>query len=59
MFKQETKKKVGFYCEPTKWENFKRVAKLNESDANKTLRILIDKYLSENSQLVMKLNMKE
>ena len=55
---QGNKKKVGFYCEPEKWENFKKVAKLNNSDANKTLRILIDSYLSKNSQLVMQLNMK-
>ena len=56
MITQEKKKKVGFYCDPIKWENFKLVTKLNESDANKTLRILIDKYLKDNIDLVNKIN---
>ncbi len=58
MFKKEDLKKVGFNVEPTKWENFKAIAKLNQSDSNKELRKFIDKYLSENSQLVMKIRNK-
>ena len=58
MFEREKLKKVNFNVEPSKWEQFKKVAKHNQSDSNKQLRIFIDKYLSENSQLVMQLNMK-
>lgn len=54
MFKQGNKKKVGFWCEPEQWDKFKIICKLNESDANKTLRIMIDDYISKNSQLSFK-----
>lgn len=54
MMMQGNKKKVGFWCEPDQWEKFKIIAKLNESDANKTLRIMIDDYISKNSQLSFK-----
>ena len=54
MFKQGNKKKVGFWCEPDQWDKFKIICKLNESDANKTLRIMIDDYISKNSQLSLK-----
>jgi hypothetical protein len=54
---QGNKKKVGFYCEPDKWESFKKLTKAKNSDANKTLRILIDEYLSKNSQLLSQLNL--
>jgi hypothetical protein len=59
MFVREKLKKVNFNVEPTKWEQFKKIAKYNQSDSNKELRKFIDHYLSENSQLGMKLNMKE
>lgn len=58
MFEREKLKKVNFNVEPTKWEQFKIVAKHNQSDSNKELRKFIDQYLSENSQLIMQLNMK-
>lgn len=54
MFKREELKKVGFNVEPSKWEDFKKVAKLNQSDTNKELRKFIDQYLAENKQLTIK-----
>jgi len=54
MFKREELKKVGFNVEPSKWEDFKKVAKLNQSDANKELRKFIDQYLADNKQLTIK-----
>ena len=59
MFERETLKRVNFNVEPTKWEQFKKVAKYNQSDSNKELRKFIDQYLADNSQLVMKLNTKK
>ena len=59
MFKKEDLKKVGFNAEPTKWEDFKAIAKLNQSDSNKELRKFIDKYLAENSQLTIKIRNKK
>jgi hypothetical protein len=55
MFEQEKMKKVGFNVEPSKWEKFKRVAKLNQSDTNKELRKFIDRYLAENAQMALKI----
>ncbi len=55
MFEKEDLKKVGFNAEPKKWEDFKAIAKLNQSDSNKELRKFIDRYLSENSQLTIKI----
>ena len=55
MFKREDLKKVGFNVEPSKWQDFKKIAKLNQSDTNKEIRKFIDRYLSENKQLVMKI----
>ena len=55
MFEREKLKKVNFNVEPSKWEDFKKIAKLNQSDSNKEIRKAIDKYLSENSQLVLKI----
>jgi hypothetical protein len=54
MFKREELKKVGFNVEPSKWEDFKKVAKLNQSDTNKELRKFIDQYLADNKQLTIK-----
>ncbi len=54
MFTREALKRVGFNAEPSKWEDFKRVAKLNQSDTNKELRKFIDQYLADNKQLVIK-----
>lgn len=47
-------KKVGFNVESSKWEDFKIIAKINQSDSNKELRKFIDKYLSKNKQQVIK-----
>lgn len=55
MFKREDFKKVGFNVEPSKWEDFKKVAKLNQSDTNKELRKFIDQYLADNKQLTIKI----
>ena len=54
MFEKEILKKVGFNVEPTKWEDFKAIAKLNQSDSNKELRKFIDSYLADNRQLTIK-----
>ena len=48
------RKKVGFNIDVDKWERFKKVAKFNNSDTNKELRKFIDKYLSENTQVIFK-----
>lgn len=58
MLKKENYKRATINVEPTKWELFKKVAKYNQSDANKELRKYIDKYLEANKQLVMSLNLK-
>jgi len=58
VFSEDEMKKVGFNVEVTKWENFKKIAKLNQSDANKELRKFIDSYLTQNAQLAIKLNQK-
>ena len=50
MIAKEKMKKVNFNVHPSKWENFKKIAKGNHSDANKELRKFIDKYLKENAQ---------
>ena len=55
MFEKEILKKVGFNVEPTKWEDFKTIAKLNQSDSNKELRKFIDSYLADNRQLTIKI----
>ena len=59
MFEKEELKKVGFNVEPSKWEDFKAIAKLNQSDSNKELRKFIDNYLSENRQLTIKIRNKK
>ena len=53
MNKKPEHKRVNFNVDPEKWERFKKVAKLKNSDANKELRKFIDKYLSENGQLAL------
>lgn len=50
---QNKNKRVNFNVDPQKWERFKKVSKLKNSDANKELRKFIDKFLSENSQLAL------
>jgi hypothetical protein len=58
VFEQGEMKKAGFNVEIEKWEKFKQVARANNSDTNKEIRKFIDRYLSENSQLALKLNKK-
>ena len=48
-------KVVNIRVDEEKWERFKQVAKLNESDASKEIRKFINRYLSENSQLALKI----
>ena len=55
MFERESLKRVNFNVEPTKWEDFKVIAKLNQSDSNKELRKFIDSYLADNRQLTIKI----
>ena len=54
MFERENLKRVNFNVEPSKWEDFKVIAKLNQSDSNKELRKFIDSYLADNRQLTIK-----
>lgn len=58
MFEQEKRKKVGFFIEPSKWERFKQVARLNNSDTSKELRKFVDRYLSEHAQLTLNTRLK-
>jgi hypothetical protein len=44
-------KKANITVEPRKWERFKRLCKLKNSDASKQIRQWIDQYLVENQQL--------
>ena len=55
MFEREYLKRVNYNVEPTKWEDFKVIAKLNQSDSNKELRKFIDSYLADNRQLTIKI----
>jgi len=48
-------KLVNIRVDEQKWERFKKIAKLNESDASKELRKFINKYLSENIELDVKI----
>ena len=50
----EKQKRTSFNIEPSKWEDFKKVAKLKQSDANKELRKFVDKYLKENKDILLK-----
>ena len=36
-----------FYINPKKWDKFKTKAKLNNSDASKEIRNMIDKYIKK------------
>lgn len=58
MFEKEKLKKVNINVEPSKWEDFKAIAKINQSDASKELRKFIDKYLEENRQLQIRVRSK-
>ena len=42
-------KVVNIRVDGDKWEEFKKIAKLNESDASKEVRKFINKYLKDNS----------
>ena len=48
-------KVVNIRIDDVKWERFKKIAKLNESDASKEVRKFVNKYLSDNAQLDLKL----
>ena len=47
----EEMKKAGFNVELKKWNEFKKVAKENNSDTNKELRKFVEKYLEENKKV--------
>lgn len=46
----EGMKKVGFNIDPNDWEEFKKLAKQNNSDTNKELRKFIKDYIEENKK---------
>jgi len=48
-------KVVNIRIDSDKWEKFKKIAKLNESDASKEVRKFVNRYLSDNAQLDLKL----
>ena len=48
------KMKITMSMDKTDWERFKKIAKLNDSDASEEVRKFIKKYLSENAQLDLK-----
>lgn len=47
--------KANFPVDREKWDRFKKIAKLNNSDAAKELRKAVDTYLAENHQLALKI----
>jgi len=47
---------VNVRVDDQKWQRFKEIAKLNESDASKEIRKFINKYLAENAQLSIKIS---
>jgi len=55
MLEKPVMKKATINVEAQKWEDFKKIAKLNQSDSNKEIRKFIDEYLSKNAQLTMKI----
>ena len=54
----EEMKRVNIYVEPSKWERFKKIAKVKHSDASKEIRKMIDAYLAENHQLFLEIEAK-
>lgn len=46
----EGMKKVGFNIDANDWEEFKKLAKQNNSDTNKELRKFIKDYIEENKK---------
>jgi hypothetical protein len=47
-------KKANIIVEFDKWEQFKKLTKLKQSDASKEIRKFIDKWLAKNVQLESK-----
>ena len=47
-------KKANIIVEFDKWEQFKKLTKLKQSDASKELRKFIDKWLEKNAKLKSK-----
>jgi len=45
--------KANITVDKAKWERFKKLTKINNSDASKEIRKLIDRYLKEYSQLTL------
>jgi len=39
----------------SKWNTFKKISKINNSDASKEIRKFIDKYINDNKDLIEKL----
>ena len=48
-------KTVNIKCDAELWEKFKKIAKLNDTDASKLLRLYIKDYVSKNSNLFLNL----
>jgi len=59
MFEKVKMKKAIFNVNANKWNKFKKIAKINNSDTNKELRKFIDVYLSKNSKLVSQMEEEE
>ena len=52
-------KKISVNVDGEKWQRFKKLAKLNNSDTNKEIRKFIDRYLAEHSQLFLAIEEKD
>jgi len=51
--------KANITVDKEKWERFKKLTKLKNSDASKQIRIWIDQFLMENSQLFLEAEAKK
>ena len=47
-------KNANFKIDKSKWEAFKKIAKMKHSDSSKELRKLIEKYIEENRESYQK-----
>lgn len=47
-------KRANFDIDAQKWDRFRKISKINESTATQEIRKFINKYLSDNAQLKLK-----
>ncbi|MDD2448995.1 MAG: hypothetical protein PHS42_03230 [Sulfurimonas sp.] len=56
---ERTLKKTSLTLDKDDYELFKKIAKINNSDASKEIRKFIETYIKNNQQTVMKLKIKK